>query len=48
MTMFLGVMVSSGMVVLLLALVKLLSCLVKQVPLTAPRVGSLSTHKVDR
>jgi hypothetical protein len=42
MTMFLG------MVVLLLALVKLLSCLVKRALLRAPRVGSLSTHEVDR
>jgi hypothetical protein len=48
MMVFLGVMVSSGMVVLLLALVKLLSCLVKRALLRAPRVGSLSTHEVDR
>ena len=38
----------SGITVLLLALVKSLACMVKQASLRESRVGSLSTHEVDR
>ena len=47
-TVFVGVTVFAGMRVLLQALVKSLSCLVKRALLRMPRVGSLSTHEVDR